>query len=705
MILKKAAVQNHRKLLVEEIFSNALDNPPADRAKFLDRACGGDAALRAEVEGLLAANDTAGAFMDAPICESRWVGLDRPVARSVIESGRRIGSYEIVRHIATGGMGGVYEAIQDQPHRTVALKIMRAGVATDAELRRFQYESEILGRLRHPGIAQIYEAGVHDDGLRSVPYFAMEYLPEAQDIVTFAQRRNLSVRRRLELLARVCDAVQYGHQKGVIHRDLKPANILVTESDSDPTGTPRVIDFGVAVATDIDIQTTMRSDLRELVGTLQYMSPEQLRGDPAEIDSRTDVYSLGVILYELLAERRPYDLARKSLAEAVAAIDAQSYAALGAVSKKLRGDLETIVATAMTLEKSRRYQSPGELAADIRRYLTDQPISARPAGRLYQLRKFAARNQALVAGALISLASILMGAGVAVWQAVQATEERNRAVASAQRAEQISAFLQSILREADPRTSNAGITLRESIDQAMASFDASQIKDPRAFAEIEKVIGSIYTRLGRNDEARKHLTLSLDAYRALAGNQPDLILANALSDLAWVAGDNDEEGWRRSLALFNEALEIKRNILGDRDAAVANLMVASAMCRRELGEIDDAVLQLETAMAILRAERGEDNDDYAFAMMALGGCMMKKSDDVAAERLYRGALEKRLRLFPPDHIDVAMTMESLARSLRRLGRDEEAATMEARTAEIKRRRYGSRVDVGEDRPKGPGYMP
>ena len=232
---------------------------------------------------------------------------------------KRIGQYRIKRAIASGGMGTVYEALQEKPRRTVALKLMRAGIASRSALRRFEYESQLLARLRHPGIAQVYDAGTHRDGEVTVPYFAMEYIVGAKAVTDYVKDKKLGTRERMKLFAEVCEAVHHGHQKGIIHRDLKPSNILV-----DSSGQVKIIDFGVARCTDSDMAvTTLQTDVGQLIGTLQYMSPEQCAADPHDIDTRSDVYALGVVFYEMLCERLPYELKGAALHEATRVIREQ----------------------------------------------------------------------------------------------------------------------------------------------------------------------------------------------------------------------------------------------------------------------------------------------------------------------------------------------------------------------------------------------
>src|SRR5215468_10113643 len=262
-------------------------------------------------------------------------------------------------------MGTVYEAEQDHPRRTVALKVIRRGFTSRELLRRFEREAETLGRLQHVGIAQIYEAGTADSGFGPQPYFAIELI-RGRSLLEYANERKLHFRERLEIMAKVADAVQHAHQRGLIHRDLKPGNILVDEA-----GQPKILDFGVARATDSDSQATMQTDIGQLVGTLAYMSPEQVLADPLELDIRSDVYALGVILYELLAERLPYDISRK-IHEALTAIREEDPAKLSSINRSYRGDIETIVAKALEKNKTRRYASAAELAADIRHYLKDE---------------------------------------------------------------------------------------------------------------------------------------------------------------------------------------------------------------------------------------------------------------------------------------------------------------------------------------------
>ncbi|MCP3905714.1 MAG: serine/threonine protein kinase [Planctomycetes bacterium] len=295
-----------------------------------------------------------------------------------------IGGCRLKRVIASGGMGTVYEAVQEQPRRTVAVKVMKHGVTSRSALRRFESEAQILGRLRHPNIAQVFDAGTHeaDDG-GAVPYFVMEYIPNAMPITRYARERGLGTRERLELFEQVCAAVHHGHQKGIIHRDLKPGNILV-----DADGAVKIIDFGVARATDSDLAvTTLQTDVGQLVGTIQYMSPEQVEADPHAIDPRSDVYALGVVLYELLCERLPYDLSRMAIFEATRVIREDPPSRLSSFNRHLRGDIETMVMKAVEKERVRRYQTADEMRIDIERYLNDEPILAQPPTLRYVLAR------------------------------------------------------------------------------------------------------------------------------------------------------------------------------------------------------------------------------------------------------------------------------------------------------------------------------
>jgi len=304
-----------------------------------------------------------------PSAETRHLGSTGPVGFP-----QRIGQYRIQRAIASGGMGTVYEALQETPRRTVAVKVIRAGIASRSALRRFEYESQLLARLRHNGIAQVYEAGTHRDGEVTVPYFAMEYIVGARPITDYVVQAGLSTRERLKLFAEVCEAVHHGHQKGIIHRDLKPSNILV-----DSSGQVKIIDFGVARATDSDLAVTaFETEAGQLIGTLQYMSPEQCAADPNDIDTRSDVYALGVVLFEMLGGRPPYDIKGTAIHEATRIVSEQPPTRLSTIDRTLSGDVETIVLKTLEKDRDRRYQSASALVADIERYLNNEPISARP---------------------------------------------------------------------------------------------------------------------------------------------------------------------------------------------------------------------------------------------------------------------------------------------------------------------------------------
>ncbi len=423
-----------RRERVWALFDAAADLPPGARAAFLGDACGDDAGLRAEVESLLA-HDARVSDTDhnEPFLQSPVVRRSDALPKTVVPGERvaaplppNIGRYRVLRELGSGGMGTVYEAEQDNPRRAVALKVIGAGLASPELVKRFAHEAQILGRLHHPGIAQIYEAGLTEEGR---PYFAMELI-RGTALDQHVRAHAPDVPARLALVARVCDAVQHAHDKGVIHRDLKPGNVLVDE-----TGQPKVLDFGVARATDLEAQTAAgRTQIGQLLGTLGYMSPEQVEADPARIDTRSDVYALGAILFELLAGRPLYDLDGLPLPEAARVVRDQDPPALGSINSLLRGDVETIVAKALEKEPRRRYASPAELAADLRRYLGHEPIRARPASAVYLLRKFARRHKPLVAGAVGIVSALILGLIGTVLFAVREADQRRHAEQSAREA-------------------------------------------------------------------------------------------------------------------------------------------------------------------------------------------------------------------------------------------------------------------------------
>ena len=421
---------------VMALFEETLELPVEERSEHLERVCGGDEDLQKQVESLLEQAEVDDGFLESEkpgdVIRESFEGFlseaGKP-AETVIPV--RIGPYRILRLLGRGGMGAVYEAEQEHPRRRVALKVMRTPFLADELRSRFEQEAEILGRLRHPGIAHIYEAGVTQgsDG-EPVSYFAME-LVHGIPLTRHAEQHQLNTRDRLTLVAKICDAVDHAHGHGVVHRDLKPDNILVDER-----GEPKVLDFGVARIVDHErAARSMATATGLLIGTLTYMSPEQVGARPDEVDGRSDVYALGVIAFELLAGRLPLDVSSVSIPEGLRRIRDVDSPDLGSVDSRHRGDVATIVAKCLEKEPGRRYASAADLSRDIRRYLADEPILARPQSGFYQLRKFARRNKAIVAGVLVAFLALVAGTIVATRQAVIANRERATAVEFQHRAE------------------------------------------------------------------------------------------------------------------------------------------------------------------------------------------------------------------------------------------------------------------------------
>lgn len=404
---------------IREIFVAVCEHPPADQPRVLNELCGDDTFIKSEVQSLLGFhhNDTflsASAMSDAGFADNSDSQISMP-------PGTKIGRCSITRLIGAGGMGVVYEARQDSPDRQVALKIMRPGGTSSAMVKRFAQEARALAILQHPGIAQIYDAGRELTTAGPVPYLVME-LVEGITLNTFINRHKLALPAKLKLILQICDAVAHAHLRGVIHRDLKPTNILV-----DNSGRARILDFGIARLAENDARATISTSGGQVLGTLAYMSPEQAGGDPAKIDTRADVYSLGVVLYEVLTGKLPIDVTQVSIAEAVRRIKDIDPTPPSAHSSECRGELDTITLKALSKDSARRYQSAQALAEDIRRYLTGHPILARGDSALYVLSKHVRRNRVPFAAAIILLIGLVVFSIYASIKSAQERAARNRA--------------------------------------------------------------------------------------------------------------------------------------------------------------------------------------------------------------------------------------------------------------------------------------
>jgi eukaryotic-like serine/threonine-protein kinase len=415
----------------QEVFERVADLPITEIDEAVRAACAGDDDLAALVRDLLNSDAQTAGFMQTSIGADLRARLSQASDANAMRLPRRLGRYRILGVLGEGGMGTVYEAEQDLPRRHVALKVMRAGLLNPELFSRFRREAELLGVLQHPGIASVYEAGnarpEYDDGPgHEQPYIAME-LVKGQPLTAAAAA--LSLREKLDLFARVCDAAECAHAHGIVHRDLKPSNVIVAED-----GQPKVLDFGVARAAE-GPGSTLRTETGRLIGTLAYMSPEQCGGASGKVDRRADVYALGAILFEILTGRTPHDLRDRPLAEAARIVRDDEPSRLGSINRSLRGDLETIAAKALERDADRRYPTAAALAADIRRYLSDEPIVARRASTLYQLRKFARRNRTLVAGVLGIFLALTAGLIAAATLAKRESDARRAADANKELAE------------------------------------------------------------------------------------------------------------------------------------------------------------------------------------------------------------------------------------------------------------------------------
>ncbi|MBK7876208.1 MAG: tetratricopeptide repeat protein [Planctomycetes bacterium] len=710
----------------EELFHTARALPSSDRATFLARSTAGDAKLSALVERLLARHTDA-QVLDRPVLE---LGPAHDARATLLPE--RIGRYAIQRVLGEGGMGSVYEALQDEPRRTVALKVLRPASSSPELLARFRREARVLGSLQHPGIAQVHEAGtgelvVGGQAIAEVPFIAME-LVRGDTLQRTCERAGLSIEARLDLFARVCDAVAYAHAQGVVHRDLKPGNILVAElgttttsalrrepatsgasKPSSATGSssrhagstrddarsassapdserranvssetarsptsstrggertsaahlaPKVLDFGIARLVESEGEATVSTRTGQVLGTLAYMSPEQARGDGSLVDARADVWALGVILYELLAETRPFALDGLPLATAARRIQDDEPKALGTIDARLSGDLETIVGKALEKDPARRYANAAEFAADVRRHLAHEPITARPPSATYLVAKFARRNKALVLGFAAALVALVGGLGYGL---VQARAERDEAQLA-------TAFLAEMLGAPDPMKGGKGITMVEVVRRSIPELQRRFAGKPLLRARLSLVLGGALVQDDR-DAARTLITDGESVLaRELGASDPETLHARAM--LAML--DNLALDFTRAGPKLAAVAEAQAQTLGS--AAYETLMTQERLADSYLGEgrLEDAVKLYREVLATYERTPAAPAEGAHSTRIGLANALVELGQRTEAEALLRSAFTGLVELRGREHPTVLDAADTLSIVLSETGKLDEA---------------------------------
>jgi eukaryotic-like serine/threonine-protein kinase len=585
-----------------------------------------------------------------------------------------IGNYRIIRRLGAGGMGIVYEAEQQHPKRLVALKVVKGGrFVDDSQIKLFEREAQALARLKHPGIAAIYESGRTPEGQH---FFAME-LVRGETLKDYLDKASLSgpmipvqLRERLAIFRKIADAVTYAHQRGVIHRDLKPSNIIVLREFEAPSSESmpeapgiKILDFGLARITETDLAvSTIGTELGAIQGTLPYMSPEQLRGNPDEIDVRSDVYSLGVILYEMIAGRRPYDIDRAMLHEAMRIICETPPAPLSkswSGTKKLDRDIETIVDKALEKPATRRYQSVSALADDVSRFLTGQPILARPPSVAYQFRKLAARHKAGFGFAALLVLLIAVFAVLMSVQAERIARERDRANREANIAKQVSDFMRTLFRAPDPwEGKGKDVTAREILDEGLARIAAKLKDQPEVQAELALVMGRSYRGLGASNKSEELAQMALAISRRQVGQEGTA--ADALTLLGEIRmGQSDLAGAEN---LTQEALAINRRVRGPESTQVAEDINNIATININKGDWKKAEEGLRESLAIYRKALGNkssESEDVALVLNNLAMLLKFQNRISEALPLYLESTSMTRKIFGPNHPELASNLNNM----------------------------------------------
>jgi serine/threonine protein kinase/Flp pilus assembly protein TadD len=708
---------------VTDLFHAVLASPDA-RTRLLDAA--DDPTLRAEVEAMLAAHGAAHGFGSEPALARTSVAslldvdteLDPERVEALFDRGDAGGApYRIVRRIGEGGMGVVYEAEQQRPvRRNVALKLIRAGLGGDQAIARFQSERQALALMNHPSIASVYEAGATRDGR---PFFAMELVP-GTPVTEFCDEHRLPLRARLELFIAICDGVQHAHQKGVIHRDLKPSNILVT-THGDPV--PKIIDFGVAkMMSTAQVKDPRSTEAGMIVGTPVYMSPEQADLTNQDIDTRSDVYALGVVLHEMLVGVLPFDAPSSSdlheIRRVIREVDpvppssrarrlssplALPPAEIDALAKRrgtdptslvrqLAGDLDWITLKALARDRAHRYESASALALDVRRHLDDQPIQARAPSLGYAIGKFVRRHRWGVAASALIAVAILGGTLLAALGLLQArTAEREARTAErearteAAKAVAINRFLQQTLGSADPRQGQGrDTTVRDALGAAVVTADQAFRDQPEILAAVLNTIGRTYVELGSYPDAEPILRRAL-----LLRNVPGIPPQDFAESLSSLAGWHFSSGqYPQAEALFREALAVRRALADDELAVSESLNDLAMTLQRKANDHAGARPLLEESLSIRTRRLGERHRDIAQSLNNLAMLYFRMGELDRAEPLFRRAIVLNRELLGPDHPELSSSSRNLGLVLRDKGNLTEAETLFRQDLDNTRRHLG-----------------
>lgn len=663
----------------KDVFLDALERPAVERQAFVDAACGDDAALRQSVERLLAAHEGS---------EGIFGGKETRQWSTRLQKGDRIAAYELVEQVGEGGFATVWRAQQHEPvQRAVALKILKAGMDTAQVVSRFEAEHQALAMMDHPGIAMVFDGGATEFGR---PWFAMEFVSGVA-MTDYCEQRQLGKRARLELFLQVCRAVQHAHTKGVIHRDLKPSNILVGEVDG--RALPKVIDFGIAKA--IEQQLSDRSIVTtegQVIGTPAYMSPEQL-DESMPVDTRCDVYALGVLLYELLAGVRPFDdetLQGLGLAEMLRVIrevepprpSARDSRMLSA--RELRGDLDWIVMRCLEKDRDRRYDSADVLANEIERHLAGEPVLAGPPDLAYRTRKFVGRHQVALAVAATIAVLLVVGLAVSLSQMFRAQEAEARTKVELGKFDEINRFYEGILTGVDPAVAKTEDTalLRRLLGDASARAEQEFAAQPEVEAVVRRAIGLAYLKLGSNESAEPHLRRAFELRRARLANG-DVQLSESRQELAVVLGEREQ--WDEAEQLQRQAAEAFEQTLGAADARTVKAFGILGAILRRRGQLDEAEQLLREQEANALASLGEAHDETITILNNLAGVLKERGNlEEAAERTAR-ALRLQLATQGELHPEALMSLNNHAEILWSQDRKEAAVKVLQAALELKRK--------------------